>query len=221
MIMMARFHLDEVPFKTIYIHGLVRDGQGRKISKSLGNNIDPVDMAAKYGMDAVRIALIMGMAPGTDSKIDENKIRGYKNFANKVWNIARFVLENTEGTDLSERHDLSAEDQEDIAELNRTVADVTKNLDEYRIDLAADRVYHYVWHTFADEVIERAKPVLKGTDAVAQRAVAWKLYTILTTSLKMLHPFMPFVTEEIWSSLPKTDADLLMVAEWPRTSTLQ
>lgn len=221
MIMMARFHLDQVPFKTIYIHGLVRDGQGRKISKSLGNNIDPVDMAAKYGMDAVRIALIMGMAPGTDSKIDENKIRGYKNFANKIWNIARFVLENTEGTDLTEKHDLSTADQEDIAELNRTVAEVTKHLDDYRIDLAADRAYHYVWHTFADEVIERAKPVLKGTDAVAQRATAWKLYTILVVSLKMLHPFMPFVTEEIWQSLPKKDADLLMIAKWPRNITLQ
>jgi valyl-tRNA synthetase len=221
MIMMARFHLDQVPFKTIYIHGLVRDGQGRKISKSLGNNIDPVDMAAKYGMDAVRIALIMGMAPGTDSKIDENKIRGYKNFANKVWNIARFVLENTEGTDLSEQHVLSQADQDDIAELNRVVADVTKNLDEYRCDLAADRAYHYVWHTFADDVLERAKPILQGTDAVAQRATAWKLYTILTTSLKLLHPFMPFVTEEIWQSLPQKDADLLMVAEWPKNSRLQ
>jgi len=221
MIMMARFHLDQVPFKTIYIHGLVRDGQGRKISKSLGNNIDPVDMAAKYGMDAVRIALIMGMAPGTDSKIDENKIRGYKNFANKVWNISRFVLENTEGTDLSEQHILSQADQDDIAELNKVVFDVTKNLDEYRCDLAADRAYHYVWHTFADEVLERAKPVLQGTDAVAQRATAWKLYTILTTSLKLLHPFMPFVTEEIWQSLPKKDADLLMVAEWPKNSRLQ
>lgn len=220
MILMSGFFRNEVPFKTIYFHGLVRDGQGRKISKSLGNNIDPVDMAAKYGMDAVRIALIMGMAPGTDSRIDENKIRGYKNFANKIWNIARFVLENTEGTDLSETHDLSAEDQEDIAALNRAVLEVTKHLDEYRIDLAADRAYHYVWHTFADEVIERAKPILKGTDAVAQRATAWKLYTILTTSLKMLHPFMPFVTEEIWSALPKTDADLLMVAPWPK-STLQ
>lgn len=217
MIMMASFHLNTVPFTTIYIHGLVRDGQGRKISKSLGNNIDPVDMAAKYGMDAVRIALIMGMAPGTDSKIDENKIRGYKNFANKIWNIARFVLENTETTDLSERHDLSATDQEDIAELNRTVLEVTKQLDEYRIDLAADRVYHYVWHTFADEVIERAKPVLQGTDAVAQRATAWKLYTILTASLKMLHPFMPFVTEEIWSSLPLKETELLMIASWPKS----
>jgi valyl-tRNA synthetase len=201
----------------VYFHGLVRDGQGRKISKSLGNNIDPVDMAAKYGMDAVRIALIMGMAPGTDSKIDENKIRGYKNFANKIWNIARFVLENTEGTDLTEKHDLSTEDQEDLAELNRAVLEVTKNLNEYRVDLAADRAYHYVWHTFADEVIERAKPILKGTDAVAQRATAWKLYTTLTTSLKMLHPFMPFVTEEIWVSLPKTDTDLLMVAPWPNS----
>lgn len=220
MVMMAGFHLGQVPFKTIYIHGIVRDGQGHKISKSLGNNIDPVDMATKYGMDAVRVSLIMGMAPGTDSKIDENKIRGYKNFANKIWNIARFVLENTEGADLTERHDLSAQDQEDIAELNRTVLDVTKHLDEYRIDLAADRAYHYVWHTFADEVIERAKPVLKGTDAVAQRAVAWKLYTILVTSLKLLHPFMPFVTEEIWSSLPFKETELLMIAPWPK-NTLQ
>lgn len=218
MILMSGFFLNDAPFKTVYFHGIVRDGQGRKISKSLGNNIDPVDMAAKYGMDAVRVSLIMGMAPGTDSKIDENKIRGYKNFANKIWNIARFVLENTEGTDLSEAHDLSAEDQEDIAELNRTVAEVTKHLDEYRIDLAADRAYHYVWHTFADEVIERAKPILKGTDAVAQRATAWKLYTILTASLKMLHPFMPFVTEEIWSALPMKDAELLMVARWPKNA---
>lgn len=215
MILMSGFFRNEVPFKTIYFHGLVRDGQGRKISKSLGNNIDPVDMAAKYGMDAVRIALIMGMAPGTDSRIDENKIRGYKNFANKIWNIARFVLENTEDTDLSEKHELSAEDQEDIAALNRAVLEVTKHLNEYRIDLAADRAYHYVWHTFADEVIERSKTVMKGTDVVAQRATAWKLYTILTTSLKMLHPFMPFVTEEIWSHLPHTDSDLLMVAKWP------
>lgn len=220
MILMSTFHLEQVPFRTIYLHGLVRDGQGRKISKSLGNNIDPVDMAAKYGMDAVRIALIMGMAPGTDSKIDENKIRGYKNFANKIWNIARFVLENTEGTDLTEPHDLSAEDQADLAEMNRTVLEVTKHLDEYRIDLAADRAYHYVWHTFADEVIEHAKPVLKGTDAVAQRATAWKLYTILVASLKLLHPFMPFVTEAVWQSLPQKDADLLMVARWPK-STLQ
>lgn len=216
MILMSEFFRNEVPFKTIYFHGLIRDGQGRKISKSLGNNIDPVDMAAKYGMDAVRIALIMGMAPGTDSKIDENKIRGYKNFANKIWNIARFVLENTEGTDLSETHDLSTEDEEDIAALNRAVLEVTKHLDEYRIDLAADRAYHYVWHSFADDVLERAKGVLRGTDAVAQRAVAWKLYTILTTSLKLLHPFMPFVSEAIWQKLPKKDVEFLMVAPWPR-----
>ena len=215
MIMMSGFHLGVVPFKTVYFHGLVRDGQGRKISKSLGNNIDPVDMAAKYGMDAVRIALIMGMAPGTDSKIDENKIRGYKNFANKVWNITRFVLENTEHSDLTEPHDLSDQDKDDIAELNRAVAEVTKNLDEYRIDLAADRAYHYVWHTFADEVIERSKTVMNGTDVVAQRATAWKLYTILITSLKILHPYMPFVTEEIWSALPKKETELLMISRWP------
>jgi valyl-tRNA synthetase len=215
MIMMSGFHLGTVPFKTVYFHGLVRDGQGRKISKSLGNNIDPVDMAKKYGMDAVRIALIMGMAPGTDSKIDENKIRGYKNFANKIWNIARFVLENVEKTDIEAEHTLSKEDEEDIAELNRTVREMTRNLDGYRIDLAADTAYHYIWHTFADQVLERSKAVMNGTDVVAQRATAWKLYTILTASLKMLHPYMPFVTEEIWASLPKKETELLMIARWP------
>lgn len=221
MIMMSQFFLNEVPFKVIYMHGLVRDGQGRKISKSLGNNIDPTDMGVKYGMDAVRVALIMGMPPGVDSKIDENKIRGYKNFANKIWNIARYVLENTEDADLVEPHDLSEEDREDIAELNRTIVEVTKHLDEYRIDLAADRAYHYIWHTFADEVIERSKVIFKSTDAVSQRAQAWKLYTILVASLKFLHPFMPFVTEEIWQSLPRRDAELLMIAPWPTTTTLQ
>ena len=124
-------------------------------------------------------------------------------------------LENVEKSDISEPHTLSPEDEEDLAELNRTVLDITRHMDEYRIDLAADRAYHYVWHTFADEVLERSKTVMKGTDVVAQRATAWKLYTILTTSLKLLHPFVPFVTEEIWSHLPNTDSELLMVAPWP------
>lgn len=216
MILMSGFLLGSVPFKTVYLHGLVRDGQGRKISKSLGNNIDPVDMADKYGMDAVRISLIMGMAPGTDSKISEDKVRGYKNFANKLWNVARFVLENMPRDTVVQEVALGEEDREDINTLNTTVSEVTKHLDAYRIDLAADTAYHYVWHTFADVVIEKSKNDLKGQDAARKAAVQWKLYTILTTSLKLLHPFMPFVTEEIWSHLPKKETEILMVAHWPK-----
>lgn len=227
MILMSGFFLGQVPFKTIYLHGLVRDGQGRKISKSFGNNIDPVDMAVKYGMDAVRISLIMGMAPGTDSKISEDKVRGYKHFANKLWNIARFVLEN-QPEEISKNNSWTEEDEKDIANLNAAIADVTKHLEEYRLDLAADRAYHYVWHTFADEVIEKSKSALKG-DTPAKARTAQKLYLILSTSLKLLHPFMPFVTEEIWSHLPthrkaegqKKETDLLIIAKWPSQIALQ
>lgn len=220
MIMLGMYRTGTVPFKAVYLHGLVRDAKGQKMSKSKGNVISPLDVTKEYGTDALRMGLIVGNTPGTDLNLDPRKVGAYKKFSNKLWNISRFVLESVEAADLTEVHDLSAADQEDIAELNRVIRDVTKNLDEYRFDLAADRAYHYVWHMFADDVIERAKPVFKGTDAVAQRAVAWKLYTILTTSLKLLHPFMPFVTEEIWSSLPLRETELLMVAPWPK-STLQ
>ncbi len=215
MIIFGLYLASRAPFHTVYLHGLVNDQHGKKMSKSKGNVTNPLDLTSKFGTDALRIGLVVGNPPGSDLALREDKIRGYKNFANKIWNITRFVLENTEGTDLTEKHDLSEQDEEDLAELNRVVADVTRNLEEYRIDLAADRAYHYVWHTFADEIIERSKVVLKGTDAVAQRATAWKLYTILTTCLKMLHPFMPFVTEEVWQSLPLRDSDMLMVAQWP------
>jgi valyl-tRNA synthetase len=219
MILMSGFHLGQVPFKTVYLHGLVRDEKGQKISKSLGNNIDPVDMGAKYGTDAVRVSLIVGMAPGTDSKISESKIRGYKNFANKIWNISRYVLENREGADLADHTqknaEWSAEDKKDLADLDEAVRDTTKLLEEYRIDLAFDRVYHYVWHTFADVVIEKSKTPLKnGTPEERERTSA-KMFILLTASLKLLHPFMPFVTEEIWSHLPKKESDLLMIADWP------
>lgn len=221
MILMAGFHLGQPPFTKVMIHGLVRDRQGRKFSKSLNNGIDPLDVIAKYGADALRMGLTVGAPIGNDIKFDEMKVKGYRNFANKLWNITRYVLENVDSTDLKTAHTLTKEDEEDLAELNRAVLDVTRNLEEYRIDLAADRAYHYVWHTFADDVIERSKTVLRGTDAVAARATAWKLYTILTTSLKLLHPFMPFVTEEIWQSLPERDTELLMVAPWPQSVTIQ
>ncbi len=214
MILLSGFLLDEVPFRTVYMHGLVRDGQGRKISKSLGNNIDPVDMAAKYGMDAVRISLIAGMAPGTDSRISEDKIRGYKNFANKIWNISRFVLENAEG--VSPETELTSEDAELVREAHRTANEVSEHIGTYRIDLAFETLYQFVWHRFADEILEASKPVLKGSDSGAKASRERALSEILVICLKLLHPFMPFVTEEIWSSLPQKEAEFLMVAPWPK-----
>ncbi len=204
MILMSNFLLGEVPFRQVYLHGLVRDAQGRKMSKSLGNIIDPLDMSKKYGADAVRLALLVGAAPGNDLKLSEDKIRGYKNFANKVWNIARFVLSQ----DLpAGRQDSIGEIQPELqAEFDALAAVVGQELEQYHIHLAFEKLYQYVWHRFADEIIEesKSKPEYGAT-----------LYYILENSLKLLHPFMPFVTEEIWSSLPDTK-NLLLVEPWPK-----
>lgn len=213
MILMSTFLVGEVPFKNVYLHGLVRDGQGRKMSKSLGNIIDPLIMIDKYGADATRISLIMGSAPGTDMKLSEDKVRGYKHFANKLWNISRFVLENFEVT--TEESPLTEEDAKLVAEAHTLAAEISKHIENFRLDLAGDAVYHFVWDRFAAEMLEAAKPVFRdGTDAEkASRQKA--LYEILTISLKLLHPFMPYVTEAIWQELPVKESDQLMVAKWP------
>ena len=218
MIMMSGFFLGQVPFKTVYMHGLVRDGQGRKISKSLGNNIDPVDMAQKYGMDAVRISLVMGMTPGTDSKISEDKIRGYKHFANKLWNISRFTLTALDNKDLTEKPILTEADETILAELNILTATIQAHFTNYRVDLAGEAIYQYAWHRFADEIIEESKPILQSQEAEAVLSRQYALKEILINILKLLHPFMPFVTEAIWQELPKNykDSDLLLVAKWPK-----
>lgn len=215
MILMSGFLLDEVPFKKVYLHGLVRDGQGRKISKSLGNNIDPLDMAAKYGMDAVRVSLIAGMAPGTDSKISEEKIRGYKNFANKIWNITRFVLENGGGSTPDAPY--TKEDSLLAQEVAGVTKNVSEHIEKFRIDLAFDILYHFIWHRFADEIIEASKPILKGASEEEKASRQKLLYETLNQFLRLLHPFMPFVTEEIWTYLPQKETKLLMVAPWPKT----
>ena len=223
MILMSTFLRGEVPFKKVYLHGLVRDGQGRKMSKSLGNIIDPLTMIEKYGADATRLSLIIGASPGNDLKLSEDKVRGYKHFANKIWNIARFVLENpVENPQVR----LVGQDKELIAEAEAVAKEVSVNIDDFRLDLAADRVYHYVWDRFAAEILEESKAILKGTDEKAAASRSATLYLLLTTSLKLLHPFMPFVTEAIWQQLPKSpsaqgsggtrkESDLLMVAKWP------
>jgi valyl-tRNA synthetase len=215
MILMSGYVLGEVPFHTVYLHGTVRDAQGRKMSKSLGNGIDPIDIAHKYGADAGRMALISGTAPGTDSRISEDKIRGYKNFANKIWNISRFVLTYTEGYKYDQNTLLS---DPDVDEMRKEFETATEELEAYRIHNASERIYHYVWHTFADRIIEESKKELLDENISSERKdeVKWKLYYILDMSLRMLHPFMPFVTEEIWQNLPhKKERPFIMVERWP------
>ncbi len=215
MIMMTGYNLGTIPFKNVYFHGTVRDGQGRKMSKSLGNGLDPIEVAQKFGMDAGRLALVIGTAPGTDSKIDENKIRGYKNFANKIWNITRFVLTSVENFDINIKPELTSADQKLLSDLDILVTDITSDIDNYRFYLASEKIYHYIWHNFADIIIEESKTALSGTDEVIKKSRQYTLYKILTISLKILHPFMPFVTEEIWDSLPHQDKKLLLIEEWP------
>lgn len=215
MILMTGYVLGDIPFKKVYLHGMVRDIKGQKMSKSLGNGLDPTEIAQKFGTDAGRMALVIGTAPGTDSKIDENKIRGYKNFANKVWNITRFVLTSTEGFDVDTKPEITPADQTILDELNTTVKDITKDITEYRFYMASEKIYHYIWHTFADIIIEGSKSAVNGEDVVLKKSAQYTLYKILTTSLKILHPFMPFVTEEIWGSLPHKDKKILMIETWP------
>ncbi|HWO07565.1 MAG TPA: valine--tRNA ligase [Candidatus Paceibacterota bacterium] len=212
MVLMSGFLLGDVPFRRVYLHGLVRDGQGRKMSKSLGNIIDPLDMIKKYGADATRLSLIIGAQPGNDLKLSEDRVRGYKHFANKLWNISRFVLENTTDVEMGELNDA---DRALFKEAQDLAVQASKNIDHFRLDLAADSIYHFVWDRFAAEIIEESKPIMKSDDASAKASRARLLYELLTLSLKLLHPFMPFVTEAIWQRLPQKDAKLLMVARWP------
>lgn len=197
MILMSGFHLGQVPFKKVLIHGLVRAKDGRKFSKSLNNGIDPLDMIDKYGADALRMGLMVGSAIGSDIKFDENKIKAYKLFANKLWNIARFVLsqENT--------GEVKVDLKEEFAAMAR---DITEDMEHDRMYMAAEKLYHYLWDRFAAEVIEesKGKPEYGAT-----------LYYLLENSLKLLHPFMPFITEEIWGSMPDAK-NLLIVEPWPQ-----
>ncbi|KND48821.1 MAG: valine--tRNA ligase [Parcubacteria bacterium C7867-005] len=206
MVLMSGYVLGQIPFSTVYLHGTVRDAKGQKMSKSLGNGIDPIDVAKEFGTDAGRMALISGTAAGTDSSISKDKIRGYKNFANKLWNITRFVLSNQPSS-----FETPEVQDEDIQEMYKEFSTATNELDNFRIHNASERIYHYVWHTFADKIIEESK------GDIANEETKRKLYFILSTSLKMLHPFMPFVTEEIWQNMPHPkDRPLLMVESWPK-----
>lgn len=216
MILMSGYALESVPFNTIYLHGTVRDTKGQKMSKSLGNGIDPLEIAEKYGADAGRMALIVGTAPGTDSKIDENKIKGYKNFANKVWNITRFVLDNTENVDMSV--DYAPSDQTIWGSYTALAKDITSDMENYRFHLASEKIYGYLWNVFASDILEESKKIFQENSPETSSSRKKLLVSILSDSLKLLHPFMPFVTEEIWGLLPnesETQKTLLMVTKWP------
>jgi len=212
MILMSGFHLGQVPFKKVIIHGLVRAKDGQKFSKSLNNGVDPLEMIEKYGADALRMGLMVGAAIGGDVKFDESKIKGYKHFANKLWNVTRFVLENTEDANLGATY--TAKDQGCRVQFDTIAADATRDLEEYRVYMAAEKIYHYLWDEFAANILEESKAILKtGTqeEAASRKRL---LLSILTDSLKLLHPFMPFITEEIWGSMPGSK-DMLMVEAWP------
>ncbi len=211
MVLMTQYALGTVPFKNVYLHGLVRDGKGQKISKSLGNAIDPMDISAKYGSDAGRMALVVGTAPGTDSKISEDKIKGYKHFANKIWNITRFILSNTDD-DLSDVK-FSNGDEEIYKAWQLEVKNITDDIDNFRLHIASDKIYQYIWKNFADQILEESKPLLNSEDEAIKKSRQLLLNTILKESLVVLHPFMPFLTETIWQEL-KEDS-ILMVEKWP------
>jgi valyl-tRNA synthetase len=215
MILMSTYLVGEVPFKTVYLHGLVRDAQGRKISKSLGNNLDPLDLIAKYGADAVRMSLIVGVGPGNDSKVGDDKVKAYKLFANKIWNATRYVLTSIEGEGITSKPVLTSSDEARVKELNDTISDITSDMNNFRYYLAAEKLYGYFWHIFADKIIEESKPAIFGQDVAAKLSSQWTLLHILSTMIRALHPFMPYITEEIWAELPLSDKKLLLVEKWP------
>ena len=213
MILMSQYLMGEIPFKTVYLHGMLRDAKGQKFSKSLDNGVDPIKVIEEYGADALRMSMIVGIGPGADAKFDIQKVKAYSKFSNKIWNAARFVLDNTKDFTVSKTPVYDKEDKKSDEELRTLMKKITKEMDEYKFYIVAEKLYHYFWHTFADIIIERSKKkILENKNADSARTL---LCAHLTTLLKALHPFMPFVTEEIWSMMPQKNKNLLLVEKWP------
>ncbi len=206
----------EIPFRTVLIHGLVRDDKGRKMSKSLGNGIDPLEVAEKYGADALRFNLITGNSPGNDMRFYTEKCEAMRNFANKIWNASRFVMMNLtiDSYALPEAEQLAPEDRWVLSKLNTLVKEVTENLDSYEIGVASAKVYDFLWDTYCDWYIELTKTRLNGEDRNASLTAQNVLCYVLIELLKLLHPFMPFITEEIFQALPH-EGEFLMTSRWP------
>ena len=207
----------KLPFHTVLIHGLVRDSQGRKMSKSLGNGIDPLEVIDKYGADALRMTLITGNAPGNDMRFYWERVENSRNFANKVWNASRFIMMNIEkAPDVTavSLDSLTMADRWILSKVNTLTKDVTENLDKYELGIALQKVYDFIWEEFCDWYIEMVKPRLYNEDDTTKAAAVWTLRTVLIQALKLLHPFMPFLTEEIFCNLQEEE-ETIMVSQWP------
>ncbi|MCR5476193.1 MAG: valine--tRNA ligase [Lachnospiraceae bacterium] len=225
MIFSGYEQMGEKPFHTVLFHGLIRDSQGRKMSKSLGNGIDPLELIDTYGADALRLTLITGNAPGNDMRFYYERMENSRNFANKVWNASRFILMNMEqirertGKEITEpaAGDLQPVDRWILSGLNSLIKEVTENMDRYELGIAVQKVYDFIWEQLCDWYIEMVKPRLYSTgdaDAAGQNAALWTLRTVLTDALKLLHPYMPFITEEIFCSI-QSEEESIMISSWP------
>ena len=217
MIFSGYEQMGEKPFKTVLFHGLVRDSQGRKMSKSLGNGIDPLEIIDQYGADALRLTLITGNAPGNDMRFYYERVENSRNFANKVWNASRFIMMNMDGKEVTApaADALQPVDKWILSKLNTLIRDVTDNMENFELGIAVQKVYDFIWDEFCDWYIEMVKPRLYNSDdAVSQNAALWTLKTVLIDALKLLHPYMPFITEEIFCTL-QSEEESIMISSWP------
>lgn len=212
MVLFGMYLANQIPFEDVYLHGMVNDEKNQKMSKSKGNVVSPIDLCNEYGADAVRMALTVGTAPGNDQALSKDKIKGYKHFANKIWNISRFVLSNY--LDESQDAAFTDGDQKILDEWHETVAKITTDIDTFRLHIAAEDIYHYIWNTFADTILEESKPLLASQDVMIKTSRQKLLFILLSETITVLHPFMPFVTESIWQLLPE-NKNLLMIQRWP------
>ena len=216
MIFSACENMKDIPFETVFIHGIVRDAQGRKMSKSLGNGIDPLIVIDQYGADALRFTLATGNSPGNDMRFSDEKVGASRNFANKLWNAARFILMNL-GEDEKAPHipeDLALEDKWILSLFNKLAKEVTENLEKFELGIAVSKLYDFIWDVFCDWYIEISKIRLNSDDEKAAQTARDMLVYIMSNTLKLLHPFMPFITEEIWQTLPH-DGESIMISKWP------
>nr|MCR4777699.1 class I tRNA ligase family protein [Lachnospiraceae bacterium] len=209
-------HMGEIPFNTVLFHGLVRDSQGRKMSKSLGNGIDPLEVIDKYGADALRLTLITGNAPGNDMRFYWERVEASRNFANKVWNASRFIMMNLDKAEVPSEmpKNLTQADKWIISKVNNLAKEVTENMESYDLGVAVQKVYDFIWEEFCDWYIEMVKPRLWNDEDDTKAAALWTLKNVLINALKLLHPYMPFITEEIFCNLQDAE-ESIMISNWP------
>ncbi len=214
MVMFSLYLTNEIPFKDIYLHGMILDGKGQKMSKSKGNTLSPIELSDEFGTDATRMSFIIGNTPGKDMSLTTDKVRAYKKFANKIWNIARFIYSNTEDFNYTgfDTSSLEKKQLDYLVNLEKFKEDLSKDIEEYRLYLAAEKIYHFIWHELADKLIEDVKNSVSCEEKEEKNQ--YLLLKYLHESLKMLHPFMPFITEEIWKDFPIANKNLLIVEKW-------